>query len=65
MICQLAAGQPGILIGGRAIPWAVLEDGDRIEIGDHVVRFELLEPVNGASGRTAATQFGAARRLSK
>jgi curved DNA-binding protein CbpA/pSer/pThr/pTyr-binding forkhead associated (FHA) protein len=65
MICQLAAGQPGILIGGRAIPWAVLEDGDRIEIGDHVVRFELLEPTNGASGRTAATKVGAGRRLSR
>jgi hypothetical protein len=64
MICQLAARQPGILIGGRAIPWAVLEDGDRIEIGDHVVRFELLEPTNGASGRSAATQVGAGRRLS-
>jgi curved DNA-binding protein CbpA len=65
MICQLAAGQPGILIGGRAILWAVLEDGDRIEIGDHVVHFELLEPANGASGRTAATQVGADRRLGK
>jgi curved DNA-binding protein CbpA len=65
MICQLAARQPGILIAGRAIPWAVLEDGDRIEIGDHVVRFELLEPTNGASGRTVATQVGAGRRLSR
>lgn len=44
MIHQLAAGQPCILIAGRPMPWAVLEDGDRIEIGEHVVRFELVGP---------------------
>lgn len=44
MIHQLAAGQPCILIAGRPMPWAVLEDGDRIEIGAHVVRFELVGP---------------------
>lgn len=43
-IIRQLGGQPCILVDGRAIPWAVLEDGDRIEIGAHVVRFRLVGP---------------------
>lgn len=51
MICQASAGQPCILIGGRAIPWAVLEDGDRIEIGAHVIQFQLEARQRRANSR--------------
>ena len=44
VIRQLVEGQPRIVVDGRALPWALLEDGDRIEIGGHVLRFQLLEP---------------------
>jgi hypothetical protein len=42
-IIRQLGGQPCILVDGRPIPWALLEDGDRIEIGEHVLRFQLLE----------------------
>jgi len=51
MICQASAEQPCILIGGRAIPWAVLEDGDRIDIGAHVIRFQFEARRRGANSR--------------
>jgi predicted component of type VI protein secretion system len=43
VIRQLVGGHPCIVVEGQAIPWALLEDGDRIEIGEHVLRFQLLE----------------------
>jgi curved DNA-binding protein CbpA len=61
MICQASAEQPCILIGGRAVPWAVLEDGDRIEIGEHVIRFQLAagrRRVNSGRARPRQTQTG-------
>jgi curved DNA-binding protein CbpA len=61
MICQASAGQPCILIGGRAVPWAVLEDGDRIEIGEHVIRFQFAagrRRVNSGRARRRQTQTG-------
>ena len=47
VIGQLAGGYPHLVIEGRPIPWALLEDGDRIEIGEHALRFQLLEPGAG------------------
>jgi hypothetical protein len=44
MIYQLAAGRPCLLIGGQPMLWAVLEEGDCIKVGAHVMRFQLVGP---------------------
>jgi uncharacterized protein YegL len=36
-----------VAVGGRPVTWAVLEDGDEIEIGPHRLRFRLLPAPGG------------------
>jgi curved DNA-binding protein CbpA len=33
---------PAVLVNGQSSAWALLEDGDRLQIGDHVFRFERI-----------------------
>ena len=35
---------PTVLVNGQALVWALLEDGDKLEIGDDVFRFQRTVP---------------------
>jgi hypothetical protein len=48
--------QPQVRVDGRAMAWAVLEDGDRIEIGAHVLRFHVVGPGRRPSRPGAPTR---------
>jgi hypothetical protein len=37
---HVMASSPTILVSGQPVSWAVLEDGDKLEIGDDVLRFQ-------------------------
>ncbi len=37
---HVLASAPTILVSGQPVSWAVLEDGDKLEIGDDVLRFQ-------------------------
>ena len=40
MLHHLAGSRYSTVIGGKALRWAVLEDGDEIVVGPHRLRFE-------------------------
>lgn len=40
---HVTAAAPAILVNGESVVWAVLEDGDRLEIWDTVLRFQQIQ----------------------
>ena len=38
-----------VMVNGHPVLWAVLEDGDIIELGPYVLKFHLLSSLDGAS----------------
>lgn len=42
--------EPAVLLNGRRMTWALLEDGDRLEIGSDVLRFESPRPAKEPGG---------------
>lgn len=45
--------EPAVILNGRRMTWALLEDGDRLEIGSDVLRFESPRPSPQARGEVA------------
>ena len=48
-LLHVMAATPGILVNGQPVAWAVLEDGDRLQIGESVLRFQR-PPGSGEGG---------------
>ena len=44
---HVMATVPAILVNGETVSWAVLEDGDRLQIGNNVLRFQRIQGANG------------------
>ena len=44
---HVLAKEPTVLVNGQAMVWAVLEDGDQLQIGDGVFRFERAARLEG------------------
>lgn len=42
---------PAVLVNDQPVVWAVLEDGDRLQIGDEVLRFERVPPAKERAER--------------
>jgi pSer/pThr/pTyr-binding forkhead associated (FHA) protein len=47
-------GRGGIRVGGKPVPWARLADGDRLEVGNFVLRLRIVSTLRPASAGVSA-----------